>query len=170
MSKFIPLVILNQIAYTPDHPGLESLLHGVAQQLKIESVVAYNDSEQLITALTQNNYLVGIEFADAPEYHSDNPNALPHVLDYALRFPGGLRTGRVNQAIFNWYTRSMFPILQSPGPRNREADDGGLPPGYLQEGFLAIQNSLAHSFVSLQSNRTKSMPNITLQVRLCDPC
>lgn len=142
------------------------MLDGVAQTLNLDTAVGFNDTNQLQIGLSQNPFLAGIEFADAPEYHSGDPNALPRVLDYALRFPGGLRTGRMNQAIFNWYTQMSFPILQYPGPRNREGDDGGIPTGYLQEGFLAVQNTIAKEFLRMQSKGKELMPEVKLQVRI----
>lgn len=155
-----------RLAYSPIHPGLADMLEGVARTLNLDTAVAFNDTNQLQIGLTQNPFLAGIEFADAPEYHSTDPNALPRVLDYALRFPGGLRTGRVNQAIFNWYTQRLFPVLQYPGPRNRDGNDGGQPTGYLQEGFLAVQNSIAQEFLRMQSNGAQNMPEVNLQVSI----
>lgn len=55
----------------------------------------------------------------------------------------------------------IFPRFQIAGPRNRGADDGGIPPGYQQEGFLAIQNGIADSYVKMLSGF--SMPDIMLK-------
>lgn len=89
-------------------------------------------------------------------------NEFPNQLAYSIRFPSELRTGRFNPLIFNWRTDLLFPRFQVPGPRNREGDDGGIPPGYRQEGFLAIQNAIASEFYKMKSNEV--MPHIQLQV------
>lgn len=57
----------------------------------------------------------------------------------------------------------LFPRFEILGPRNRRSDNGGVPPGYLQEGFLAIQNAVADQFLRMKSN-TAFMPEILIQV------
>lgn len=89
---------------------------------------------------------------------------LPKRLRYSLRFPGELRTIRHNPLLFNWQTDRSEPRFQDPGPRTRNDADGGIPPGYRREGFLAIQNALARQFVRMQSNDEKGMPEIVIQV------
>lgn len=57
----------------------------------------------------------------------------------------------------------MFPRFQPNGPRNRNQLDGGVPPGYYREGFLAIQNAIASQYLMIQSSFTVTMPTILLQ-------
>lgn len=67
-------------------------------------------------------------------------------------------------AIFNWFTDQIFPMFQESLPRNQQSDDGGIPPGYYKEGFLAIQNALSSTFIShnmLDKNMT--VPEIFIQ-------
>lgn len=66
--------------------------------------------------------------------------------------------------IFNWRTDLLFPRFQTPGPRNRNGTDGGIPPGYRQEGFLAIQHAIANEYLKMQG--AVEMPDIKLQVKL----
>lgn len=54
--------------------------------------------------------------------------------------------------------------MKRTGPRNPNASDGGLPPGYLQEGFLAVQNAIAAQYVLSKSHRSNTMPDIMIQV------
>jgi ATP-binding cassette, subfamily A (ABC1), member 3 len=50
----------------------------------------------------------------------------------------------------NWVTNQILPDFSFP-PRNRFADDGGIPPGYHVEGFLAIQNAISRAFINQQA-------------------
>lgn len=156
-----------RLAYTPPHAGLAQMLVGVANTLKLKPAVAFTDQQQLQIALSQNPFLAGLEFSDAPEYNSNDTNALPRVIDYAIRFPGALRTGRKNPVLYNWFTKLKFPILPYPGPRNRETDDDGIPSGYWQEGFLSIQNTIAQEFVRMHSGGAQLMPEVILNVITC---
>lgn len=91
-------------------------------------------------------------------------SGLPKRLRYSLRFPGELRTIRHNPLLFNWQTDRSEPRFQEPGPRTSADADGGIPPGYRREGFLAIQNAVARQFVRMQSNDALGMPEIVIQV------
>lgn len=90
---------------------------------------------------------------------------IPAQLEYSIRFPSELRTGRFNPASNNWRTDLLFPRFEILGPRNRRSDNGGIPPGYFQEGFLAIQNAIADQFLRMKSN-VAFMPEISIQVLL----
>lgn len=79
-----------------------------------------------------------------------------------MRFPSELRTGRFNPASNNWRTDLLFPRFDILGPRNRRSPNGGIPSGYYQEGFLAIQHSIANAFLQMKSEF--SMPEISIQV------
>lgn len=87
-------------------------------------------------------------------------------MSYSLRFPGELRTIRHNPLLFNWQTDRSTPRYEEPGPRTRNDNDGGIPPGYLREGFLPIQNAIATAFLSIQSNASAFMPKMFIQVIL----
>ena len=45
-----------------------------------------------------------------------------------------------------------------------DVEDGGMPPGYNQEGFLAIQHAVANAYLHQKSASTLTMPTIYLQV------
>lgn len=85
------------------------------------------------------------------------PN-LPTHLHYALRFPGELRTARGNPLTFNWQTDKSEPVARLRGPRARQHADGGMPPGYVREGFLAVQHALADQFLRMHSSDATGMP------------
>lgn len=81
-----------------------------------------------------------------------------------MRFPSELRTARFNPASNNWRTDLLFPRFDILGPRNRRVHNGGVPPGYFQEGFLAIQNAIADQFLRMKSGNVAYMPEISIQV------
>lgn len=78
---------------------------------------------------------------------------LPRRLQYALRFPGELRTHHsINPLLYNWQTDKSITPYQEPGPRTRYQADGGIPPGYRREGFLAVQHAIARRFVGAHAS------------------
>lgn len=80
-----------------------------------------------------------------------------------MRFPSELRTAPFNPASNNWRTDLLFPRFDILGPRNRRSHNGGIPPGYFQEGFLAIQNAIADQFLRMNIDDAY-MPEISIQV------
>ena len=50
-----------------------------------------------------------------------------------------------------WNTQFTFPILEVPGPRNRNASYGG-PPFYFEEGFLSLQHAVDTAIIKLKGN------------------
>lgn len=93
-----------------------------------------------------------------------NLTELPKNLSYAIRMPSELRKGGTF-FISNWVTNLLYdPWLSSGGPRSRQGDFqdnfGGLP-FYHSEGFLAIQNAFAYSYMDMK------LPNKSFyQIRL----
>lgn len=81
-----------------------------------------------------------------------------------MRFPSELRTAGFNPASYNWRTDLLFPRFEILGPRNRRSENGGIPSGYFQEGFLAIQNAIADQYLRMKSNNAL-MPEISIQVK-----
>ena len=67
---------------------------------------------------------------------------------YTLRFSATPQYASkdVTSAVKNWETQMTFPLFQKPGPRMVNDSEGGFP-GYYEEGFLAIQHSIAMSAV-----------------------
>lgn len=92
---------------------------------------------------------------------------MPSNLRYALRFPAELRTHhKLNPMLFNWQTDKSITANQEPGPRCRYDADGGVPPGYLREGFLPVQHAIARRFLAVQAQQSNSsglMPDVTVR-------
>lgn len=89
---------------------------------------------------------------------------LPGKLHYSLRFPAESRTAITwfEAHLYTWFTNLLFPSFLTPGPRNHDIDNGGIAPGYYQEGFLAVQQAIAMAF--LKSFNIENVPDVVLQV------
>ena len=82
--------------------------------------------------------------------NSQDITELPNVINYALRFPSEMRNNVSNtQGGFtnNWLTNYKLGSDFSIGPRNKEDSDGGAAPGYIRQGFIAIQNLLEKQII-----------------------
>nr|XP_004653504.2 phospholipid-transporting ATPase ABCA3-like [Jaculus jaculus] len=67
---------------------------------------------------------------------------LPRKVKYYLRFATHLIYHEESfMGEESWFIDSLFPTIPSLGPRNVMHDDGGSP-GYISEGFLAVQHAL----------------------------
>lgn len=101
------------------------------------SLRSFESSELLWKNLTSyggmNSTIAGIEFPD--EYA--NITELPYNIHYALSFPGEARFKSMHNytelAPSDWRTRFLYPKYPLPGPRAREDNDGGYPPGIIPQ-------------------------------------
>lgn len=119
-----------------------------------------DNSTELEKYMINNNPLVGLEFDD----NYRNITRLPDGLKYAIRLPGELRT-MFGPMWANWRTDFLFPFISQGGARNRDYDDGGVPPGYYRESFLTIQNSVFRAFAALKGNETdNTVPDFYIRV------
>ncbi|XP_023369620.1 ATP-binding cassette sub-family A member 3-like [Otolemur garnettii] len=82
--------------------------------------------------------------------NSNDP--LPLKVKYYLRFSNfqkNILIGRIWDKK-NWFTSFLFSPLPMVGPRNFEADGGS--PGYISEGFLAVQHALDKAIMLYHSS------------------
>lgn len=116
------------------------------------------NATQLEADVIGNNAFAGIQFADSWSGYE----TLPDDFRFSLRFPSELRTATI--AIANtWLTMRLFPTIDLTGPRNEADDDGGIPVGYLREGFLPLQHQLTMAFLRSKANGTGELPDIYMQ-------
>lgn len=84
---------------------------------------------------------------------------MPKNLAYSLRFPSELRTSDLPSYYrpedMSWQTNVLFGA-DGYTIKYADEDDAG-PPSYYKEGFLAIQNAIAKSFVAMNN---ATMPEI----------
>ncbi|XP_076997713.1 phospholipid-transporting ATPase ABCA3-like isoform X3 [Tamandua tetradactyla] len=95
---------------------------------------------------------------------------LPLKVKYCLRFGklSGLSKpspGRMDSSK-KWDTALLFPPLPSIGPRDSNMADGGYP-GYIREGFLAVQHALDKAIMMYHDARAAAglLHNINLFVK-----
>uniref|UniRef100_A0A8C7CBE9 ATP binding cassette subfamily A member 3 n=1 Tax=Neovison vison TaxID=452646 RepID=A0A8C7CBE9_NEOVI len=88
--------------------------------------------------------------------HSAEP--LPLAVKYHLRFSYTRRNYMWTEtgSFFlketeGWHTTSLFPLFPNPGPREPAAPDGG-EPGYIREGFLAVQHAVDRAIMQYHAN------------------
>ena len=138
---------LNQIAFAPNTSDVQQVMDRVVKQLGFTRAVPFNSEENMVSFLVslqgnEKTFLGGIAFNTSLE--SNN-------IIYKIRLSsktdikqnGGKeeRQGFGTSPSTTWNTQFTFPVLQVPGPRNKNASHGG-PPFYFEAGFLAIQHAV----------------------------
>lgn len=139
------------IYYSPVNPVLEKLVTEAWTSLQMSGNTIYSSTNaaQLETDVVSRNAFAGIQFDDAWMNITDIED-LPQDFRFSLRFPSELRTATI--AIANtWLTMRLFPTIDLTGPRNEKDEDGGIPPGYLREGFLPLQHQLSMAYIRQRS-------------------
>lgn len=117
----------------------------------------YPNATALETSFTTNNYLAGVQFDDSLKNITDYPRNFV----FSLRFPSELRTA-TRALTWTWLTSKLFPLIDISGPRNPDANDGGLPVGYLREGFLPVQQAISMAYLKLAGNKD-TLPYVEMQ-------
>lgn len=154
-----------KLAYSPANPILESVVRTAADRLGFIDIDSCIDAASLQTFAILNDPFAGIEFDDDLK----DITVLPDNLTYALRFPAELRGLSKQEAAFagfsfNWATNFKLSNEFSTGPRNRKDNDGGMPPGYLNQGFIAVQNAIERSIIAVSSSLlADDIPEIFIQ-------
>lgn len=140
--------------FTPDKSFFESVLEYAKKDLGINYATTKNKATLVKVITSPNKYMAGVVF-DKKVLHSRYYTEL----EMTLRFPPELR----RDSGYSWETKHLLPkgsdIL---GPRNEKDTDGGVPVGYLSEGFLQLQNSIAMGFLQYASGY-EDLP--TIQIR-----
>lgn len=149
--------IPNVLLYSPENEWLDKIVKSAADSLGISKYEACSDAKDLEHRTIASNGLAGIQF----DQSLAEAKGFPDNLKYTLRFPSELRTVSSYFPV-TWLTLRLYPVLQTAGPRNKDDADGGVPVGYLREGFLPIQNALSMSYLRLRSPGGK-LPDVMLQ-------
>uniref|UniRef100_A0A336MK43 CSON001010 protein n=1 Tax=Culicoides sonorensis TaxID=179676 RepID=A0A336MK43_CULSO len=153
------------IAYSPTNPVLDKLINDSISNLDTEIPIRIDSNETALDLqrhLITNNIFVGVEFPSEWSTITE----LPKNFSFTLRFPYELRTNDEGPFVefYNWFTDLMFPALQVAGPRNRERNDGGLPPGYFREGFIPVQAAISKAYTQTMTGvGNEEIPEIFLQ-------
>ncbi|KAM9583968.1 phospholipid-transporting ATPase ABCA3-like [Trichechus inunguis] len=121
-------------------------IHGFTSEEAFEEYIKHNHSSDRVMAAVVFNH----DFAISKD--------LPLQVSYNLRFryslrntPPAARLLVIPKEDYGWNTGHLFPIYPSSGPRNPLEDDGGAP-GYIREGFLALQNAVDKAIIHYHAN------------------
>uniref|UniRef100_A0A8I6AQZ2 ATP binding cassette subfamily A member 3 n=1 Tax=Rattus norvegicus TaxID=10116 RepID=A0A8I6AQZ2_RAT len=150
-----------ELAYVPSHSDaartiteavrrefmIKMRVHGFSSEKDFEDYVRYDNHS--------SNVLAAVVFEHTFN-HSKDP--LPLAVRYHLRFSYTRRNYMWTQTgnLFlketeGWHTASLFPLFPSPGPREPSSPDGG-EPGYIREGFLAVQHAVDKAIMHYHAN------------------
>ena len=148
---------LNQIAFAPNTIDVQKVINDTVKQLGFTHAKPFKSEEDMVSFLVSlqgNNktFLGGIAF---------NTSLDSNNIIYKIRLSsktdikqnGGKeeRQGFGTSPSTTWNTQFTFPVLQVPGPRNKNASHGG-PPFYFEAGFLAIQHAVDIAIMKYKGN------------------
>lgn len=159
-SRWFNEDVKHQLFYSPSNPVLDGIVGNVSQKLGFTlPVIAFDNSLELLNSAQTMEPFASIEFEDSLQ----SIDALPFVINYALRFPAELRqnTTSANAFFTNWATNRKLGNDFAIGPRNKEDNDGGEPPGYIPQGFIALQNLIERQII--QEVSPVDIPEVTIQ-------
>uniref|UniRef100_A0A287AXQ3 ATP binding cassette subfamily A member 16 n=1 Tax=Sus scrofa TaxID=9823 RepID=A0A287AXQ3_PIG len=123
-------------------PFCFSAVQGFSSETEFEKHIKHDfDSEKVLAAIV----------FDYDFKNSSDP--LPLQVKYRLRFSGIERTVLWPDRQ-GWKTSLLFPNFPSGGPRNPSYQDGGSP-GYIREGFLAVQHALDKAIMLYHDSSAK---------------
>ncbi|XP_071130810.1 phospholipid-transporting ATPase ABCA3-like isoform X2 [Mytilus edulis] len=165
--KVLPFTskIPRQLAYTPMNHVTNQIMNRTKNMLSLTDVQGFNTEEEMVDFLifansTVNNtktYLGGVVF-------QTNLLDTKHI-QYSIRLSSYPRnTKNKNQKLnpikddTNWFTQYMFPLYQRIGPRSNISCGGD--PGYVREGFTALQTAISQSVISIIANETGSQTRL----------
>ncbi|CAC5380658.1 ABCA3 [Mytilus coruscus] len=165
--KVLPFTpkIPRQLAYTPMNNVTNQIMNRTKYMLSLSDVQGFNTEEEMVDFLifansTVNNtktYLGGVVFQT---YILDTKH-----IQYSIRLSSYPRnTKNKNQKLnpikddTNWFTQYMFPLYQRIGPRSNITCGGD--PGYVREGFTALQTSISQSIITMIANETASQTRL----------
>ncbi|XP_040611318.1 ATP-binding cassette sub-family A member 3 isoform X3 [Mesocricetus auratus] len=135
-----------ELAYVPSNSIMvENIVENVKKDLnfhmKVTGFSSEIDFEDYIRSTVNSKHVLAAIVFDHSFTNSNDP--LPKKVKYYLRFSSvkkNINSGAYFQG-HSWFTNLLFPPVHLLGPRNQFDADGGSP-GYISEGFLAVQHAL----------------------------
>lgn len=138
---------LNRIAFAPNTSDVRQVMDRVVKQLGFTHAVPFNSEQDMVSSLVslqgnEKTLLGGIAFST-----SLDSNNIIYKIRLSSKTDIKQNADKEERQEFGtspsttWNTRLTFPVLQVPGPRNKNASHGG-PPFYFEAGFLAIQHAV----------------------------
>lgn len=121
----------------------ENVKRNLNISIKVRGFSSESEFEKYILYDSESQKVIAAIVFDCDFKNSNDP--LPLQVKYHLRFTRVQRTiGWPDKT--GWKTTFLFPEHPSSGPRNLNVSDGGSP-GYIKEGFLAVQHALDKSIM-----------------------
>ncbi|CAO2642152.1 Phospholipid-transporting ATPase ABCA3 [Lemmus lemmus] len=150
-----------ELAYIPSHSDAARTITETVQRelvisMKVHGFSSEKDFEDYIRYDNRSSNVLAAVVFEHTFNHSKDP--LPLAVKYHLRFSYTRRNYMWTQTgnVFlreneGWHTTSLFPLFPSPGPREPSSPDGG-EPGYIREGFLAVQHAVDKAIMHYHAN------------------
>uniref|UniRef100_A0A8C0BET1 ATP binding cassette subfamily A member 3 n=1 Tax=Buteo japonicus TaxID=224669 RepID=A0A8C0BET1_9AVES len=165
-----------ELAYVPSNSSaVRSIAEAVERALPIsiraQGFASERDFEEYVKSDNRSGSVLAAVVFKHRFQQSTAP--LPLQVDYELRFkysprnaPRSEQTGLNPNLDRDWHTSYLFPLFQLPGPREAKFADGGTP-GYIREGFLAVQHAVDRAIIQYHANAssTSLLENITVVVQ-----
>ncbi|KAH8417935.1 hypothetical protein KR222_008686, partial [Zaprionus bogoriensis] len=147
-----------KVYFTPPDEPFERIVKLAASRLNLKGCTGVADSKEMVRLMEKSNYLAGIEF-----YVDEiNNTELPQGLDYTLRFPPILRTSPDYLQPLLWSTDLLFGLEPWIRTKAVPTNHCGVPPGYLEEGFVQLQHAIAISYLELKAEDMDTTLNVSL--------
>uniref|UniRef100_G3U398 ABC transporter domain-containing protein n=1 Tax=Loxodonta africana TaxID=9785 RepID=G3U398_LOXAF len=149
-----------ELAYIPSNSDIVKELIKMVQQtlLNTFTIRGFTSEEAFEEYIKHNRNSDRVMAAVVFNHDFVRSKDLPLQVSYKLRFRYSLRntvpTTRllmIPKEDYGWNTGHLFPVYPSSGPRNPLEDDGGAP-GYIREGFLAVQNAVDKAIIHYHAN------------------
>ncbi|KAF6122837.1 hypothetical protein HJG60_000032 [Phyllostomus discolor] len=150
-----------ELAYIPSQSDAVKTITETAKRalminMRVRGFPSEEDFEDYIRYNNRSSNVLAAVVFEHSFNHSKDP--LPLAVKYHLRFSYTRRNYMWTQtgSIFlketeGWHTSSLFPLFPNPGPREPASPDGG-EPGYIREGFLAVQHAVDRAIMQYHSN------------------
>lgn len=139
-----------KIYFSPPWEPFENIIKLTCEKLQLDG---YKAVEDVVTAMASKEYLFAVCFNGNTK---GKLTELPAVLDYELRFPPTLRSSKNIYSPFIWEIDTYF-VKDDPVDNDAYT---GVPPGYMEEGFIQLQHAIAMSYIELKSKA--KLPHIKM--------
>ncbi|XP_032957644.1 ATP-binding cassette sub-family A member 3 [Rhinolophus ferrumequinum] len=132
-----------ELIYMPSNVNVvkeitENMKRNLNISIKVQGFSSETEFERYVKYDHRSHKVLAAVVFDCDFTNSNDP--LPLQVKYHLRFVRIPRSFN-SKDVFNWKTSLLFSSHTTSGPRNPADDDGGSP-GYIREGFLAVQQAL----------------------------
>ncbi|XP_074179038.1 phospholipid-transporting ATPase ABCA3-like [Rhinolophus sinicus] len=116
--------------------------------IKVQGFSSETEFDRYVKYDRRSHKVLAAVVFDCDFTNSNDP--LPLQVKYHLRFVRIPRSFK-SKDVLNWKTSLLFPSYTTSGPRNPDDNDGGSP-GYISEGFLAVQQALDKAIMLYHGN------------------